>query len=406
MSMAKTIEETAAPPSDSKGALVVMATLTPMMVYGEKGADPILEKITKEVRAVPLDISTPKGREAVASLAYKIARSKTALDDMGKQLVADWKAKATAVDSERRRIRENLDALKDEVRKPLTDWENADKRRIEAHEAAIAEIIALGWFPDAEPPLAEVDRRLAALQAPPRDWQEFAKRAGDATAASLARLTATRDATVKREAERAELERHRREETERLQKERDDRLRAEAAEKARREAEDKANAEAKAAAEKVEAEKRTAAEEAERQRQKIEREKREAEEATAREQARAKKAEDEARQQREQRLAAERKAKEDREAAARKVEADKKAAAEKAERDKAAAIEAERKRVADAKAAEAAALARREASRKHVEKIHGEARAALVASGLSEAAATTAIVAIAGGKVPHIEISY
>ncbi len=37
------------------------------------------------------DIDTRKGRKAIASLAAKVARSKTYLDGLGKDLVAGWK---------------------------------------------------------------------------------------------------------------------------------------------------------------------------------------------------------------------------------------------------------------------------------------------------------------------------
>lgn len=83
------------------------------------------------------DVSTRKGRDAIASMAHKVARSKTYIDNAGKDLVAELKALPKQIDESRRIVRERLDALKDEVRRPLTEWE-AEQERIKAEEAAAA----------------------------------------------------------------------------------------------------------------------------------------------------------------------------------------------------------------------------------------------------------------------------
>lgn len=117
--------------SEQGGALVVLGTLTPQIVFGDPGSvDAILEKIRAEVRGTKRDISTKTGRDQVRSTAYKIARSKTLLDNMGKDLVADLKAKTGAIDAERRRIRDELDALQEEFRKPLTDLKRPKRREL------------------------------------------------------------------------------------------------------------------------------------------------------------------------------------------------------------------------------------------------------------------------------------
>jgi septal ring factor EnvC (AmiA/AmiB activator) len=328
--------------------LVLNGVLTPAIVFAPGGVDAILKRITDEVRTFKADISTANGRKAIASIAHKVARSKTALDEMGKDLVAEWKKKAATIDAERRTIRDRLDALKDEVRKPLTDWEDAEKARIYAHEDALASIEAMAVF-NGEPSLAEIDRRLADLEAmPKREWQEFGERYTDSSIAVTAKLKALRDAAAKREAERAELARLRAEQVAREAKERDERIAAEAAERARRDAEAKADAE----------------------RQRIERERIAAEERAA------------------------------------KAEAAVKAAVERAERDRLAAIEAERKRAAAEKAADEAAASKREANKRHVSKINNEIKAAFITAGLSETDAITATSAIARSEVPHVKITY
>lgn len=351
--------------------LAVVKPLTAQMVFVPGGVDDILNKITNEVRAHKPDISTEAGRAAIASLAYKVARSKTALDEMGKGLVTEWKAKAGAVDAERRTIRDRLDSLKDEVRKPLTDWENADKLRIEAHEKAIQDLQALLDFGGEEPTVLQLQHRIDILAArPDRQWDEFAQRGAEARAFVGNRLFDLHAAAVTREAERAELERLRAEQIAREQKERDDRIAAEAAERARIAAEAKAKAEAEEAAARTEQE-----------RQRLQREK-------DAERERAERAEIAARE------------------AAEKAERDRKAAEAKAERDRIAAVEAEQKRHADILAAEKAATAKREADKKHRAKINNEVLAALAQAGISEPDGKTIIGLIASGNCPHVKISY
>jgi hypothetical protein len=352
-------------------ALVTIDTLTPATVFVPGGVEAIVSKLETEVRAIKTDISTDAGRKEIASLAYKVARSKTALDDMGKNLVADIKAQAGKIDADRRIIRDRLDALKDEVRKPLTDWENAEKDRIAGHEEALAAIVQMGSMVDPQPTAESIKLRIVALsELPVRDWQEFGKRAAEALKSSLDSLTAALALAEKREAEAAELARLRAEQFAREQKERDDRIATEAAEKARIEAEIKARREAEEVAAKADAE-----------RKRVEQEKAEA-------------------------IARAEKAEADRVAAAAKAERDAKDAAEAAERNRLAAIEAERKRVADEAAAVAAETAKRETDKKHRAKINNEALAALTSFGVEAELGKAVIAAIARGEIPHISIEY
>ena len=116
--------------------LVVIEKSSAMAVFtNNEQLDPIIEKIEKEARSLVPDVSTRKGRDAIASMAHKVARSKTYIDNAGKDLVAELKALPKQIDESRRIVRERLDALKDEVRRPLTEWEE-EQERIKAEEQA------------------------------------------------------------------------------------------------------------------------------------------------------------------------------------------------------------------------------------------------------------------------------
>lgn len=368
--------------------LAVMKVLTPVAVFSEGGVDEVLGKIKAEVSSVVADISTEAGRKAIASTAYKIARSKTALDKMGKDLGENHYKAWKAITSERARIETELDALKEEFRKPLTDWEKAEKDRVAAHEAAllaIPESLDYGRTETA----AEIKSRLDHLtNYPARDWQEFAARATEVIGAEIKRTQALLASAEQREAERAELERLRQEQIEREQRERDERIAREAAERAKTEAERLAREEAA----------RVAAA-AEQERQRVEREKTRAEEA-------ARAAEERAAQAERDRFASEERARRRAEEDAQKAEAARVAAVEQAERDRQAAVEAERRRIQAEHEAVAAAETRRQADKKHRAKINNAARDALVVAGLTAEQATMAITSIAKGEVPNVKISY
>ncbi|MCM7018723.1 hypothetical protein [Enterobacter asburiae] len=276
--------------------LVVIEKQNAMAVFTTKEQlDPIIEAIEKEARSLVPDVSTRKGRDAIASMAHKVARSKTYIDNAGKDLVAELKALPKQIDESRRIVRERLDALKDEVRRPLTEWE-AEQERIKAEEAMNA------LHAEALEMNIKFDQELAA------------KFEADHEMALLMNKDFDRD----REEQRRQAEQ--------AQRERDERLKQEAAEQARRDAEAKHKAEIEAAARR-EAEEKARAELAERQRV-------EAEQRAAREK---QEAEERARREKEEAVAAERRRQEEAEAARlaeeqRKAEEEARRAADKEHR--------------------------------------------------------------------------
>tara|TARA_R110002020_G_scaffold13283_6_gene48116 strand:+ start:1342 stop:2400 length:1059 start_codon:yes stop_codon:yes gene_type:complete len=87
------------------------------------GLDPILQKIQDEVNLFNADTTTKKGRDEIASMAHNVAKSKSYLDSVGKNLVAELKRQPKLVDESRKSMRDFLDNLKREVREPLTKIE-------------------------------------------------------------------------------------------------------------------------------------------------------------------------------------------------------------------------------------------------------------------------------------------
>lgn len=181
-------------------------TITAPALFGTGKVNEVLEQIEQSARALVVDISTAKGRKECASIAAKVARSKTYLDGLGKDYVADIKARAGIVDAERRKIRDTLDALRDEVRAPLTTWEQAEVDRKERHVTFIKIMRELGQSIETSP--SEIIRaRIADLTNYAIDvsLEEYQAEAQTAKDASLYRLNTMLTAAEAREAEEARL---------------------------------------------------------------------------------------------------------------------------------------------------------------------------------------------------------
>jgi len=109
--------------------LIRVETLNVPQVFTPEGIVPVIATITDIVRAYDIDISTSGGRAEMKAVAHKITRSKTMLEEAGKSLVIDMKTRCKVIDTARGEMKRQLDSLRDEFRKPLTDWEVADKER-------------------------------------------------------------------------------------------------------------------------------------------------------------------------------------------------------------------------------------------------------------------------------------
>lgn len=351
-------------------AIIEIAPDMAQAIYVENGLDSFLEKIRAGVNEVP-DLSTAKGRARIASLAAQVSRSKTAVEKPGRDYLKRLKEQPKVVEAELRRFVTECDQLRDEVRRPLTEWEDAEKARTEALQQRLVDLRAMAEVIDTAGnylPSADIQARILEAKSVVLDdsWQERAAEAGVAKDSTIQQLEASLVIAQKREHEAAELDRLRKEAEEKARLEREENIRREAAEQAKRDAEEKAQAEIDAAARR-ESEARAATERAERE--KIE--------------------------------------------AQQKAEREAKAAAEKAEQEKNAAIAAERRRQDEAESARLAEQkriaeeeARRAADKEHRRSINRQAIADLIESGLTQEMAEKALIAIASGKVSAVSIKY
>jgi len=266
MATAETINPGILEPA-SISALVRIESMTPEMIFLPGTIDPLLDAIKAEIRSQKPDLTTEKGRKAIASLAYKVARTKTFIDEGRQKLVADEKKRLAAIDAEGRRIREELDSLRDEVRRPLTEWEETEKARITAHRQALADLEGCETLP-ALHSTADVEAALnrAASIYEGRDWEECTQQAIAIWQRIGVNLRVFLETAKRREAEAAELEQLRQEKADREEREQREREAREAKEREERLAREQAEKEERAAKEREEAIRRATAEAEERAR--------------------------------------------------------------------------------------------------------------------------------------------
>lgn len=354
-------------------------------IYVAGGLQQFIDLVKGEVLGEVPDLKTRKGRERIASLAAKVSKSKTAVEKPGRDYLRRLKEMPKVVEAELRDFVTKMDTLRDETRRPLTEWEAAEDARIDRHNDAIehmkglaAELGAL----DTEQLQARITE-LSAFQLG-EAWEEFEAEAARAKEASMAALQSALAARQQYDAEQAELARLRREAEQRAEQDRI-RMAQEAA--------------------------------VEQERQRVAQEQQAAREATARrEQELIDQAAVQEREAENQRLQLKLQA-EQAERAAAQAEADRLAAQQRTEHDRIAAeerhareVEQARQREIQRQQDEADELARqaaaREADKEHRRSINQAALNALIAGGMTAECAKQAITLIASRQIPAITINY
>lgn len=189
----------------------------------EGGVLAILAAMEQAVGLHVPDLSTGVGRAAIARNANKIRTAKVYLNGKGKDLVAAKRAEVAEIDGACKRLRDGCDLIHAEARKPLTEWEVAERDRVEAERLeAEALVAATRLAEDHEDALIlnenyDLRRRIAAQEAEDRmrqakaeedareerERQELEEQEHQAAAARAeAAIQAAKDAAAKAEQDR------------------------------------------------------------------------------------------------------------------------------------------------------------------------------------------------------------
>lgn len=211
--------------------LVVIEPTTAVALFTEgQGVAELLADIRQKATSLVPDITTAKGRKEIASVAYAVAKTKTYLEGFGKELTDKYKEIPKRIDANRKVLRDTLDALKDEVRAPLTQYEAAEEARVDALKERMT-AFADAKQATAELPSTELEHYLQQIDAIAIDdsWEEMTAQAGVAKDAAVLHLRAIIEKAKEREAQAAELERLRQEAAAREQADRERRIAEQAA---------------------------------------------------------------------------------------------------------------------------------------------------------------------------------
>ncbi|EKP0260272.1 hypothetical protein JFQ93_001530 [Aeromonas sobria] len=353
----------------AKTQLVVIepASVNALFIDGI-GLQEMLAAVRQQVTSIVPDASTIKGRKQIASLAHACSKFKVYGEGFGKELADELKAKPKKLDANRKIFRDYMDALKDEVRAPLTKFEEAEATRVADLQARLARIKAFNTAASTECAAADLQAMLLEVEQTALDdtWQELLPQATVAQELAVKRLSETLAARKKYEAEQEELQELRKKQAEQDRIERERLIAEQAAESARIQEED---------------------------RQRLEREAAQHREQEA---------------LRQTRVAIEREAQarcdaEAAELARQQAEAN---AAQQAEEAATRAAEQERQHIADEQRLKDEEDARRLADRDHRSRIHDAIMMDLIGLGIEEEKAINLIKHIAINKISHLTINY
>lgn len=113
-------------------------------LYVSGGLDGYYQTIREQVMSEVPDLTTKKGIARVKSLAAMVSSSKVAVEKPGREYLKQLKEMPKVIEATLRDWNQKMDSLRDEVRKPVTEMEDAEKARIFALELRVNEIKQIG----------------------------------------------------------------------------------------------------------------------------------------------------------------------------------------------------------------------------------------------------------------------
>lgn len=160
--------------------------------------DALYGHVEKMARALVADPLTKEGASQIKSCARQIASVKKRIDDIGKDVVAELKKMPGQIDANRRNLRERLEALQDDIRRPVTEIENREDEidRIKGIHLRLANASS-----------EEIARELESVKKIPlteEKWHESLEKAKAAVDGEAKALVLLMDTAMKRENEEAE----------------------------------------------------------------------------------------------------------------------------------------------------------------------------------------------------------
>lgn len=185
-------------------AVMVTANAELVLLHPEKREE-LYAHIRQEIESFVPDLTTDRGRKAIATLARKVVSWKSFIGEAKAEMKKEWIEKGRKVDAEWRTVEADLDALRDQARKPLTDWETAEETR-KAGARNIIDILNAAAVVPIDATVASVKATLEDIRGVDTDsLEEFAETALAAKKQAFGSLSAAIVRLEKAEADAAEL---------------------------------------------------------------------------------------------------------------------------------------------------------------------------------------------------------
>lgn len=344
--------------AETGGEIVTLAPAeTKLVLLDPAKFEEFFGRIKQETDKLVPDTSTAKGRDEIRSMAARVVRAKTSIDKARLDLTKEWRDNVTKANAAGNLIKERMEAHAEAIRKPLTEWEEAQEARLRKCRSQI-DWLRGATRRDINETAEQLRNALVAVRAvtiDPAEYQDMEDEAIEARTAAISYIENAITVAEQRERDAAELAVLRAQQVER------DRIAAQQAEEA-------------------------AAEEREAERQRNE--------AARIAQAQADAA---AQAQRDAEAAAKRE--QDARDAAHAAEL----AKERRQREELEAIERARVAEADRIAAE---TARRETNLRHRTAVKTAAKKAVMKQGVDDETAAKIIMAIIAGEVPNVTLAF
>lgn len=165
-----------------------------LAIQDEAKAKAFLAKVREHAMSIgEKDMSKAKDRDEVRSMASKVTKSKTMLNSARLDMTAGLRKEVEEINAAGKVLTAGLAEIADEVRAPLTAWEEAEKAREELVETTIARIKAAALVTISDT-AASVSARGNEIYEIEIDPEVFRKRTDEATEAQAATIKALHEA--------------------------------------------------------------------------------------------------------------------------------------------------------------------------------------------------------------------
>lgn len=119
-----------------------------------------------------LDMEKKADRKLRRSVAARVASSKVALDNAGKDLGEDHRKALGIINAERNTVTKELDTLRDAIRKPAVDWEEAEAQRVAKRALIITDLNVVRFGAHDDPAAIEAAIAWAKTVVVDESWGE------------------------------------------------------------------------------------------------------------------------------------------------------------------------------------------------------------------------------------------